>query len=246
MDTMISYQPLHAQLKELIITSIESGSYPAGTRLPSQRELCQQHRMSHMTVRRAINELVGEGYIVAIPGRGLFVKEKRVTYPLENFKGFNTLTREGGQFPSSQVLQARLMRASADLARDLLISEDSEVVYLHRLRFINDRPVMIQQSWLPHEICPGILANDFATASLFEVLANDYEIKVIEGQQTISARLATQEERHHLKLPASGVVLIVEALEFSHLHRPVEFSISIFNPQIHPLRQTNRAGSTGN
>jgi GntR family transcriptional regulator len=237
---MSSFQPLHAQLKESIIAAIQNGEYSSGARLPSQRELCEQHNISHMTVRRAINELVGEGYITAVPGRGLFVRE-RLAYPLENFKGFNTLTREGGQIPSSQVLEARLIAAPAALARDLQIAEHGEVVYLHRLRFIDGRPVMIQQSWLPHMLCPGILANDFSNASLFEVLARDYKVRVVEGQQTISARLATQEECRQLKLPEHGVVLTVDALELSQLRRPVEFSISIFNPQIHPLRQTNRA-----
>ena len=237
---MSSFQPLHAQLKESIIAAIQSGRYPPGARLPSQRELCEQHGISHMTMRRAINELVSEGYVLAVPGRGLFVKE-RVAYPLENFKGFATLTREGGQTPSSQVITASLVSAPAALARDLQVAEHSELVYLHRLRFINGRPVMIQQSWLPHSLCPGILANDFSTASLFEVLSRDYNLRVVEGQQTISARLASTEECRLLKLPAHGVVLTVDALEFSQLRRPVEFSISIFNPQAHPLRQTNRA-----
>ncbi len=239
---MLSYLPLHSQLKESIIAAIQSGAYLPGARLPSQRELCQQHNMSHMTVRRAINELVGEGYIIAVPGRGLFVKEKNLAYPLENFKGFNTLTRESGQVPGSQVLEARLLPASEAMARNLQIPERSELVYLHRLRFINGRPVMIQQSWLPHEICPGILRFDFSTESLFEVLAKEYGMPVVEGSQTISARLATRQERQKLQLPAPAVVLTVDALEFSRLHRLVEFSTSVFNPQTHPLQQTNRAG----
>jgi len=237
---MSSYQPLHTQLKEAIVTAIQSGVYSPGTRLPSQRELCEKHNMSHMTVRRAINELVGEGFITAVPGRGLFVKEP-VAYPLENFKGFNTLTREGGQTPTSQVLEAHLIPATEALARDLEISENSEVVHLHRLRFIDGRPVMIQQSWLPHTLCPDILVNDFANSSLFEILSMKYNVQVVEGRQTISARLATQEECRLLRLAKFGVVLTVDALEYSQTHRPVEFSISVFNPQIHPLRQTNRA-----
>jgi GntR family transcriptional regulator len=242
---MLSYLPLHSQLKELIISAIQSGAYPPGARLPSQRELCLQHNMSHMTVRRAINELVGEGYIVAVPGRGLFVKEKKVIYPLENFKGFNTVTRERGQIPSSQVLEARLLPTPPEMARNLSIPENSELVYLYRLRLINGHPVMIQQSWLPHEICPGILRFDFSIESLFNVLAKHYDIQVVESYQTISARLATREERQHLKLPVHGVVLTVDALEYSRTHRPVEFSSSVFHPKLHPLQQAHRAGPSG-
>ena len=242
---MLSYLPLHSQLKELIISAIQKGDYPPGARLPSQRELCLQNNMSHMTVRRAINELVGEGYIIAVPGRGLFVKEKAVIYPLENFKGFNTVTRERGQVPGNQVLAARVISASAEMAGNLNISENSEVVYLYRLRFINGRPVMIQESWLPHEVCPGILAYDFSTQSLFEVLAKNYGVQVVESRQTISARLASKEERQLLKLPVHGVVLTVNAFEYSRLHHLVEYSFSAFHPKLHPLQQAHLAGSSG-
>lgn len=234
-------KPLHVQLKESIIAEITRGAYSPGDRLPSQRELCRLHGMSHMTIRRAIDDLVRDDFIVAVPGSGLFVKE-RSAYPLENFVGFNTLVREGAQIPSSQVLDARLTPATSSLAHHLKIAVKSEVVYLHRLRFIDGRPVMIQQSWLPHGLCPRILAHDFAVESLFEVLARDYTVRVYEGHQTISARLATPEERQMLQLPDPGVVLTVDALEYARPRRPVEYSISIFNPQTHPLRQSNRAG----
>ena len=49
--------PLYAQLKEIIITDIQAGRLAPGNQLPSQRELCRRHNMSHMTVRRALDEL---------------------------------------------------------------------------------------------------------------------------------------------------------------------------------------------
>ncbi len=60
---MNSALPLFAQLKEAIIEAINRGEFKRGDQLPSQREFCQQYQMSHMTVRRAINELVNEGVI---------------------------------------------------------------------------------------------------------------------------------------------------------------------------------------
>jgi GntR family transcriptional regulator len=237
---MASYEPLHTQLKNFIINSIRSGDFQPGSKLPSQRELCLQHKISHMTVRRAINELVREGYIISVPARGLFVKEQ-IAYPLENFKGFNTLTREGGQKPSNVVLDAKIIPVTPSLAQGLLISESSQVFYLNRLRIIDSSPVMIQYSWLPYELCPGIQRHDFSAESLFEVLSNDYNIKVVEGYQTIKARIASNEECQLLNLSEPGVVLTVDAIEYSQTHLPVEFSISIFNPLIHPLKQTNRA-----
>src|SRR5687767_117570 len=69
--------PLYAQLKEQIIAAIARGDLAPGDQILSQRVLGEKYRMSHMTVRRAINELLHEGVIYAIPGKGLYVTEQK-------------------------------------------------------------------------------------------------------------------------------------------------------------------------
>ena len=78
-------QPLYAQLKETLIAAIRGGDLARGDKLPSQRELCERYRMSHMTVRRAISELLNEGVIYAIHGKGLYVAERKQTAPHAGF-----------------------------------------------------------------------------------------------------------------------------------------------------------------
>src|SRR5262245_5691557 len=48
-----------------------------GTRLPSVRDLSAEHRASPVTVQRALARVVAEGTVVALPGRGTFVAERR-------------------------------------------------------------------------------------------------------------------------------------------------------------------------
>ncbi len=74
---MTDGQLLHVQLKDSILAGIANGDYEPHEQLPSQRALCKQFSMSHMTVRRAINELVQDGIIYAIPGKGIFVSPHR-------------------------------------------------------------------------------------------------------------------------------------------------------------------------
>jgi GntR family transcriptional regulator len=62
--------PLYAQLKEQIIAAIARDDLAPGDQIPSQRALCEAYHMSHMTVRRAISELLHEGVIYAIPAKG--------------------------------------------------------------------------------------------------------------------------------------------------------------------------------
>src|SRR5215211_3852758 len=69
-QTRTRYAQLSAHFRERIL----DGSLPAGTRLPTELELVQQHRISRGTVRQALNTLVHEGFIERVAGRGTFVR----------------------------------------------------------------------------------------------------------------------------------------------------------------------------
>ncbi|MEW5958994.1 MAG: GntR family transcriptional regulator, partial [Chloroflexota bacterium] len=133
-------QPLFAQLKETIIATITRGELTPGDQLPSQRDLCKQYGMSHMTVRRAINELINEGVIQAIPGKGLYVAEKTRVADSNSLLGFDQQMIRLGLNPSTQVLEAKLVSASTVLAKVLGVSVGAPLVYLHRLRLADGEP----------------------------------------------------------------------------------------------------------
>ena len=78
----------YLQVKDDLIAGILNVTYKPHERLPSQRELAAEYGLSHMTVRRAINELKHEGFIDAQQGRGLYVaqpKQKAELGPLYSF-----------------------------------------------------------------------------------------------------------------------------------------------------------------
>jgi DNA-binding LacI/PurR family transcriptional regulator len=66
-------QPLYQQVKEAIKESIERGELKPGEPLPGRLELCRLFGANRLTVDRAIAELVREGWVVAVKGKGTFV-----------------------------------------------------------------------------------------------------------------------------------------------------------------------------
>ena len=64
-----------AEIKQRLWAQIESGEL--GPRLPPEPELAERYGVSRMTLRRAIAELVSEGFLSARPGAGTFVTEDR-------------------------------------------------------------------------------------------------------------------------------------------------------------------------
>lgn len=69
-------EPIYRQLIRHIRMQIESGSLPAGTRLPASRDLARQLNISRISVVNAYAELRAEGYLSAHAGRGTFVAKE--------------------------------------------------------------------------------------------------------------------------------------------------------------------------
>ncbi len=66
-------RPLCQQVRDGFRRLILSGALPAGSRLPSVRELAAELTINPNTIRRAYRKLEDDGCIVSVPGRGSFV-----------------------------------------------------------------------------------------------------------------------------------------------------------------------------
>ena len=218
-----SNEPLYARLKERIIQDVETGVFKAGDRLPSQRELCQQFNMSHMTVRRAIDELVAEGVVFGIPGKGLYVSEKK--HPAEtSMAGFTGEMTARGYVVTGRILGKSLVSASTVLARALDIPAGSELAFLHRLRLINGEPISIQYSYLVHRCCPGILDLIQENTSLYSVLSQVYKIELINSITTVECTLAQRSQADLLGLPLPAALMMIEQINKQGGKQSVEYS----------------------
>lgn len=69
--------PFYAQLKQALLKKIEEGVYAPGQMIPTEAELCRHFGVSRHTVRRALSELVQEGVVYRVPGKGTFVARPR-------------------------------------------------------------------------------------------------------------------------------------------------------------------------
>ena len=68
-----SLTPLYQQLMEDIKCAIEEGRYQPEEKIPSESELSELYSVSRITVRRAVDELCAQGYLVKKQGKGTYV-----------------------------------------------------------------------------------------------------------------------------------------------------------------------------
>ncbi len=95
-------EPLHAQLKTLIKEAIENGRLRPGDRLPTEQQLCREFGLSRTPVRQALQELVQDGLLVRIPGRGTFVAQRDVAPVKDGVVTLHVVTEPGWASPLQQ------------------------------------------------------------------------------------------------------------------------------------------------
>jgi GntR family transcriptional regulator len=232
-------QPLYAQLKEALIAAIRGGDLAPGDRLPSQRQLCERYRMSHMTVRRAISELLNEGVIYAIHGKGIYVAARKQEAE-RGLVGFTEDMARRGMVASSAVLAAEIIGASTVLAEALGVVPGTALIYLRRLRLADGQPMAIQTSYLPHALCPGLLELDLAHRSLFGLLRSHYGLPLAESTTVFESALADDEQASLLGLALPAPLLIAEQITYLEGGQAVEFARTAYRGDRYRLRMRER------
>jgi len=175
-----NYRKLYVQLYEIIRKKIEDKEWSVGFRIPTEQELCKDFNVSRATVRSAILELVRQGYLIRQQGRGTFVSKKVISDKLTMFTTFGELMLEEGIDFSTDVLAQTIMMPVDDLADKLNISADKHIIYIKRLRKVDYKPILIQETYIPFHICPPLLEEDVQKNSLFELLEKKYGIHITE------------------------------------------------------------------
>jgi GntR family transcriptional regulator len=235
-ENLIQVMPLYSQIKEKLLAAISRGEFKAGDQLPSQRELCERYSASHMTVRRAIDDLVASGVISAIPGKGLYVTEPKQDTEASPLISFTEDMARRGMKATNQVLEAEVTAAPTILAKALGVEVGTALVYLRRLRLADGHPMALQTNYLVHACCPGLLEHDLNQNSLFKILKSHYGLQIAAYSATVEAVLASESEAALLGLTPPAALLVTEQISYLENGRAIEFVRSAYRGDRYRMR----------
>ncbi len=85
--------PLYQQIAEEIKAKIRSGKLKVGDAIGSHSELTAQYEVSVITVKKALSDLIKEGYLYSRVGKGTFVARKSVAMSLSRQKTIGLVLR---------------------------------------------------------------------------------------------------------------------------------------------------------
>jgi GntR family transcriptional regulator len=216
--------PKYYRLKRVLRQMVSE--HPADTELPSETELCQSYGISRTTVRKAFADLIQEGLIYTVQGKGTFVapKKLRTAWVQQDGGLYADMTARGFKV-TMQVLSVEVLPVEENIQRELELPEGAQVVKLVRLRFVDDKPFDIVTNFLPAERFPGLEGEDFTHNSLYSILRSRYQVVLGRGVRVVEAGECPANEARLLCVRAHAAILITHSTMFDVQGEAVEHGI---------------------
>ena len=216
----------YMQIVQSIRERIASGEYNG--KIPSQSELLKQFEASHMTVRKALALLMSEGHLYSLPGKGIYTSWDKNRAEISGKVGFSDQMKRLSATVTSRVIESKVVPASTAKAGLLNLEVNDPVYQIRRVRLVNGEPVAIQDSFIRHDLCPGLLEHDLAMSSLFELFRKEYHLLITGGRGSVEARLAEESEMQLLELQPPQAVLVTERITTVAEGTPLEYVESVY------------------
>lgn len=227
--------PLYHQVEMAVRERISSGEWAPGTQIPPEDQLCEQFRVSRVTIRHALRNLVAQGLLDRERGRGTFVRDTTLTAGARGLTSFSAEMEALGLKAGGRTLSAAVQPAGADIAGALELEPDEPVVAIRRLRTGDGRPVGVQTAYLPADRFPELEALPLDGRSLYAVLRDQYGVTPAEAIETFRIAHVSESDAELLQVEAGACAFAVERLT-SDAHQPFEFVRSMMRGDRYRVR----------
>src|SRR5919201_1421527 len=176
--------PKYHRGKKAVRARIADGTWPPGTLLPPQPELCQEFGVSRITVRKAIGDLVHEGKVHTVQGKGTFVTAPKLgeRFVQRAYGIYEDMARQGLHL-QTEVLRQEVIPAPEEVAARLGLHPGEPVLLLVRLRSVEGEKILVSTTYVPEALCPGLIEVDLSCGSLFRLLRERYGLRIGHGER---------------------------------------------------------------
>jgi GntR family transcriptional regulator len=226
--------PLYKDVKRRLAAALEKGVWRHGEALPPEPALAARFEVSIGTLRKAVDELAGEGLLVRRQGSGTYVGSHTRDTMLARF--FQVVDR-GGQkrLPQSRQQSFGRGRASATTAALLRLPRDAPVFEIENLLSLDGEPLILDRIRLPQALFPDLTEEIFAERemTIYALYQSRYGITVVRTEESIVAALADARACDLLQLAPPAPVLRVVRTAYAWRHQPVDTRVRLIDTRSH-------------
>ncbi len=217
--------PLYIQLAKIVRDDIVSGVYKEGDLIPSEAQMAHKYQITRTTIRRAIADLVNEGLLSQVHGKGTYVCFKEVTYNVWNFGGFTDYISSRAETPHSIVLR-----------KDIITVDNKKYLALDRIRGVKQGEkivfLTIDYSQIPLALFPGLDRYDFTDISLYHLMRTEYHIFPKRAELSMNAMLGDPVMKETFNLKKNIPLLLASGQIYDRGNREIERLQVVYGPNM--------------
>ena len=208
-----SLVPIYEQVMDYIMKKIEKGEWKKGDKISTEKDLMELFDVSRGTIKKAISLLVEEKVLTQKQGKGTFVIDENISFPLaEGLISFSESMKSQGIDFETELINLEKKKADEKIAEQLKINVGDDYLFIERTRTVHDEVVMFIQNNINIQLAPNIDTADYAHESLFNIVEKYSEHKVAYSETSFAAVPSTKTISELLHIEENSPLLYQEQL----------------------------------
>lgn len=226
------YADIYKNLKR----KIENEDYKFQELLPSENILVQEYECSRNTIRRAIADLVSDGYVQTMQGKGvrvIYQPALQTSFTIGGIESFKESAVRNHQTPETKVIHFTELVIDGKLAAKTGFPIGSEVYYLQRLHYLDGKALILNHNYFLKSVAQG-LTTQIAEKSIYDYLENTLGVSIVTSRRIMTVEKMTEIDEKYLELGDYNCMAVVSSHTYNSdgvmfeytqsRHRPDYFS----------------------
>jgi len=209
---------IYKSIAERLRIRLNSSDYNIGSPLPGEKKLAEEFAVSRMTIRKAIDMLIGWGLVVRRHGSGTYVARKDVHHETTNLTGLAEVLKRQGKEVTSEVLIFEVMPAPPAIASQLRIQINEG----------EDNPLMLEASYMPVKLFRN-LSLAHLEGSKFDYIEKECGITISGNYESLTPVLADKQLSAQMNVPEQTPLLRITSLSYSDSGEFLNYSVMFRN-----------------
>lgn len=222
------YDKIYYDMKQ----KIETDEYEFQELLPSEHMLIEQYHCSRNTIRRAISELVKDGYVQTLQGKGvrnIFQPVSQNSFTLGGIESFKESAIRNHKKGTTKVLLFTELTIDEKLSRKTGFDVGASVYYIQRLHYMDDKPLILNHNYFLKDVVKG-LTKEIAEQSIYEYLEQTLHVSIVTSKRMMTVERMTQIDEKYLELGDYNCLAIITSQTYNSDGVMFEFTQSRHRP----------------
>jgi len=226
--------PPYIKIREKLREDIAHAVLKRGEKLPAEHKLASEFKVSRMTVRKSIEDLMDEGLLYRKHGVGTFVAFPHLERDHTRLTSFFDKANNDGVRARASILTLEVVSANQKVAKALDIPVGDRAIRVKTLRYADDTPITVHDAYIPRKIFGEPLDKNLDFQHLW-TLFESHGYKVKRAIQHVEARGATKDLARLMEIKEGAPILFKERTIYAEDGTPLEFTYCYNRGDIYSL-----------